>query len=226
MKRSIVVLAGIVVGAGGLVALSIVQKLAIDAPLAAGGFLVPCIVGGGFGAIFVLHRDQAARQEERIRALARRCERLAACHGDANGVADKRSGPRDAVVATTAATRVKELVHEVGQPLYAISNYAQASIDTLDTDDQRQRSVAGWSREILLQTERAAAIIRRLTVLINPTVAESRDELRDLVVGACRSVVEQYGGSVTADGEQVDGLTINCHFDRFPEKQIRVEEKP
>ncbi|HZZ72042.1 MAG TPA: PAS domain S-box protein [Pirellulales bacterium] len=64
---------------------------------------------------------------------------------------------------TTVGQMVVELTHEINQPLYAISNFSQASLSVLKENgaDNRERAVK-WTGQIGEQARRAAEIIRRL----------------------------------------------------------------
>lgn len=53
--------------------------------------------------------------------------------------------------------------HEVSQPLFAISNFANASLETMEKLDQTKlQDIAEWNRKIAAQAQRGSEIIRRL----------------------------------------------------------------
>lgn len=63
---------------------------------------------------------------------------------------------------STIGGLVSEIAHEINQPLHAIVNFAQASINVLEkTPADSRPNLFGWLRQISEQANRAAEIIRR-----------------------------------------------------------------
>ncbi len=67
---------------------------------------------------------------------------------------------------STIGGLVSEIAHEINQPLHAITNFAQASINVLEKTPVNHRSnLFSWLRQISEQANRAAEIIRAQDVL-------------------------------------------------------------
>ena len=63
---------------------------------------------------------------------------------------------------STTGGLVSEIAHEINQPLHAIVNFAQASINVLEKTPLNHRpNLFSWLRQISEQANRAAEIIRR-----------------------------------------------------------------
>ena len=75
---------------------------------------------------------------------------------------------------------LSELAHELGQPLQAISNYAEACLRVMRSDSESRRDASiHWIAQIGSQADRAAAILRRINRLVRktpPTDQEQQDE--------------------------------------------------
>jgi C4-dicarboxylate-specific signal transduction histidine kinase len=58
---------------------------------------------------------------------------------------------------------ISELAHGINQPLYAIGNFAEACVSTLQVNvPDTRREVLPWMQQILEQTRRVGQIVRRL----------------------------------------------------------------
>jgi two-component system sensor kinase FixL len=63
----------------------------------------------------------------------------------------------------TMGEMISELAHEINQPLYAIGNFAEACVSTLQVNvPDTRREVLPWMQQILEQTRRVGQIVRRL----------------------------------------------------------------
>ncbi len=59
---------------------------------------------------------------------------------------------------------VAQMIHEIGQPLYAIGNYAAACVQALQAESSpRMAELCGWISQIAEQSGRAAGIVRSLS---------------------------------------------------------------
>jgi signal transduction histidine kinase len=64
----------------------------------------------------------------------------------------------------TLGPMVAEMIHEIGQPLYAIGNYAAACQQVLRAESSpRMAELCGWIAQIAEQSSRAAGIVRGLS---------------------------------------------------------------
>ncbi len=63
----------------------------------------------------------------------------------------------------TLGPLVAEMIHEIGQPLHAIGNYAAACQQVLQAESSpRMVELCGWISQIAEQSGRAAGIVRSL----------------------------------------------------------------
>lgn len=68
---------------------------------------------------------------------------------------------------------VSELAHEIAQPLYAITNYAEACSDIVRSDSELQTDMlVNWMKQIAEQADRAASVVRRLRGYIHKSKPE------------------------------------------------------
>jgi PAS domain S-box-containing protein len=63
---------------------------------------------------------------------------------------------------TTMGELVSELAHEINQPLYAISNFAEACLNRFRAGTVDQTEVFSWIEQIATQANRAGEILRRV----------------------------------------------------------------
>lgn len=63
---------------------------------------------------------------------------------------------------STLGEMVASIAHEINQPLYAISNFAQTCLHSLDADRATKEQLMQWNTSIHEQATRAGAIIRRM----------------------------------------------------------------
>jgi PAS domain S-box-containing protein len=63
---------------------------------------------------------------------------------------------------TTMGELVSELAHEINQPLYAISNFAEASLNRFRAGAVDQAEIFSWTEQIATQANRAGDILRRV----------------------------------------------------------------
>ena len=100
---------------------------------------------------------------------------------------------------------VSSIVHEVNQPLAAISNYAAASVSLLSTS--RPEQLRNVLEQLLKQTVRANEIIRRLRNFVARHESEKCVEnIPELLRDATRLAID-------AGGEPAPAVEINCDPD-------------
>jgi len=63
---------------------------------------------------------------------------------------------------TTMGELVSELAHEINQPLYAISNFAEACLNRFRAGSIDQAEISSWIEKIATQANRAGGILRRV----------------------------------------------------------------
>ena len=63
---------------------------------------------------------------------------------------------------TTMGELVSELAHEINQPLYAISNFAEACLNRFRSGNVDQAEIFSWIEKIATQANRAGEILRRV----------------------------------------------------------------
>ena len=63
---------------------------------------------------------------------------------------------------TTMGELVSELAHEINQPLYAISNFAEASLNRFRSGKVDLLEISSWIEKIATQANRAGGILRRV----------------------------------------------------------------
>jgi two-component system sensor kinase FixL len=64
--------------------------------------------------------------------------------------------------------QVAQMIHEIGQPLYAIGNYAAACAQALQAESPpRMAELCGWISQIAQQSERAGGITRSLSHVVH-----------------------------------------------------------
>jgi signal transduction histidine kinase len=156
-------------------ALAILQQSRLDIPLIVvtngGGeqVAVDCLKRGA--ADFVL-KDRlnclsiavtSALEEHRLRREKRRAEEQ---------LRDREESLRLALeaahMATTTDSLVAEIAHELNQPLYAISNFSQACLNSVRHSEPPTVSpeLVNWLEQIVAQSQRAGEIIRRVHSLV------------------------------------------------------------
>ena len=120
---------------------------------------------------------------------------------------------------------VSELAHEIAQPLYAITNYAAACSDVVRSgSDLHASMLVEWMGQITEQTDRAAAVVRRLRCFIHKSKSERvevdlnrriEDVLHLLAPGARENCVDIEFHAAAAlprvfvDPIQIDQVTVN-----------------
>jgi C4-dicarboxylate-specific signal transduction histidine kinase len=84
---------------------------------------------------------------------------------------------------STVGELVTEIAHEINQPLHAIVNFSQASINVLEKTPVSSRpDLFGWLKQISEQANRAAEIIRRAGRFARKTpVRRSSANVNDLI---------------------------------------------
>lgn len=84
---------------------------------------------------------------------------------------------------STVGEMIAEVTHELGQPLYAISNYAQACSEVARfIADGRGDDLLKWTDQILQQTRRTARILARLRRFVRKTPPHrSTVKMNDLI---------------------------------------------
>lgn len=126
---------------------------------------------------------------------------------------------------TTMGELVSEIAHEINQPLHAIANFAQASINILDASSERgPANLRDWLEQISEQAIRAGEIIRRAGRFVRKTpVRRSTLDINDLVRDCLRLLAFdlrvkhirlrcELGNSlptVLADAVQVQQVLVN-----------------
>jgi two-component system, LuxR family, sensor kinase FixL len=63
----------------------------------------------------------------------------------------------------TIGQLVSELAHELNQPLYAVANFAEASLKVLSRPDGSKTQILPWLEQIQAQSKRMSEIIRRVS---------------------------------------------------------------
>lgn len=63
---------------------------------------------------------------------------------------------------TTMGELVSELAHEINQPLYAISNFAEACLNRFRGGNVDQAEICSWIEKVAIQANRAGEILRRV----------------------------------------------------------------
>ena len=120
---------------------------------------------------------------------------------------------------------VSELAHEIAQPLYAITNYAQACSDVVQSGPELQADMLiEWMGQVSEQADRAASVVRRLRCFIHKSKSQRvevdlnrriEDVLHLLEAGAREHSVDieftaaKSLPSVFADPIQIDQVTVN-----------------
>jgi PAS domain S-box-containing protein len=91
---------------------------------------------------------------------------------------------------STIGSLVSEIAHEINQPLHAITNYSEASLNVLENCNfDRKAQLSGWIRQILDQAKRAAEIIRRSSRFARKApVRKSTVDINELVRECLRLV--------------------------------------
>lgn len=148
---------------------------------------------------------------------------------------------------------VSELAHEIAQPLYAITNYAEACSDVVQScqDSQAGTELQGemlieWMGQITEQADRAASVIRRLRRFIHKSKSErvevdlnrriesvlnliapgAREHSVDIEFCAAESLPSVY-----VDPIQIDQVTVNLIQNAIeamldipsPERKVMIE---
>ena len=116
------------------------------------------------------------------------------------------------------------IAHEVNQPLTAISNYCQASLQLLEYGDDARPQVESALRLAVAQADRAGEIIKRLRALVSKRAMEIRLIDLNQVVGNCMFLAEYdlkergiemvqllsvYPMAVMADSIQMEQVVLN-----------------
>jgi len=80
----------------------------------------------------------------------------------------------------STAGSLSEFAHELGQPLHAIGNYAEACLRVMRSDGESRRDeLIHWIAQIGSQADRAAKILRQINRLVPehpPTDQEHQDD--------------------------------------------------
>jgi C4-dicarboxylate-specific signal transduction histidine kinase len=116
------------------------------------------------------------------------------------------------------------IAHELNQPLTAIANYCQASIQLLEGVEEAPAQVNAALRLAVAQAERAGEIIKRLRALVSKRAIETRLIDLNQVVGNCMFLAEYdlkergievvqllsgYPVAVLADSIQLEQVVLN-----------------
>lgn len=116
------------------------------------------------------------------------------------------------------------IAHEVNQPLTAISNYCQASLQLLEFGEDSRPQVESALRLAVAQADRAGEIIKRLRALVSKRAMEIRLIDLNQVVGNCMFLAEYdlkersiemvqllsvYPMAVMADSIQMEQVVLN-----------------
>ncbi len=116
------------------------------------------------------------------------------------------------------------IAHEVNQPLTAISNYCQASLQLLDSVEETRPQIESALRLAVAQADRAGEIIKRLRALVSKRAVETRLIDLNQVVGNCMFLAEYdlkergiemvqllsvYPMVVMADSIQMEQVVLN-----------------
>jgi signal transduction histidine kinase len=176
-------------------ALSILQQNRLDIPLivvttgASEQVAVDCLKRG---AVDFILKDRlnclstavtSALDEHRLRQENRRTEER---------LRDREERLRLALeaahMATTTDSLVAEIAHELNQPLYAISNFSQACLNSVRQSEPPTVSpdLVNWLEQIVAQSQRAGEIIRRVRGLVrrDPPQKQTADTNRVIRDGA------------------------------------------
>ena len=116
------------------------------------------------------------------------------------------------------------IAHELNQPLTAISNYCQASLQLLEFGEDSRSQVESALRLAVAQADRAGEIIKRLRALVSKRAMEIRLIDLNQVVGNCMFLAEYdlkergiemvqllsvYPMAVMADSIQMEQVVLN-----------------
>ncbi|WP_239689630.1 ATP-binding protein [Aquitalea pelogenes] len=116
------------------------------------------------------------------------------------------------------------IAHEVNQPLTAISNYCQASLQLLEFGEDSRPQIESALRLAVAQADRAGEIIKRLRALVSKRAMEIRLIDLNQVVGNCMFLAEYdlkergiemvqllsvYPMTVMADSIQMEQVVLN-----------------
>ncbi|WP_089084111.1 ATP-binding protein [Aquitalea magnusonii] len=116
------------------------------------------------------------------------------------------------------------IAHEVNQPLTAISNYCQASLQLLEFGEESRPQIESALRLAVAQADRAGEIIKRLRALVSKRAMEIRLIDLNQVVGNCMFLAEYdlkersiemvqllsvYPMAVMADSIQMEQVVLN-----------------
>lgn len=73
---------------------------------------------------------------------------------------------------TTMGELVSELAHEINQPLYAISNFAEACLNRFRAEKFNRAEIVSWVEKIAAQANRAGEILRRVGQFVRKSPPE------------------------------------------------------
>lgn len=120
---------------------------------------------------------------------------------------------------------VSELAHEIAQPLYAITNYAEACAHVVqESESLESEMLMPWMNGVTEQAGRAAAVVRRLRSFIHKSKSErvevDLNERIENVINLVESVarehrveIEFHAGEalprISADPIQIDQVLVN-----------------
>jgi PAS domain S-box-containing protein len=118
---------------------------------------------------------------------------------------------------------VAGISHEINQPLHAIANYAAASLNKLESNEENAKEqVDAWLRKIASQAFRASEIVKRFRQFSSPTTRTSTVSVAELI----QEALELVAGEVRKRNVQVDvrNLAGDVSFvvDRIQLQQVLV----
>lgn len=83
---------------------------------------------------------------------------------------------------STMGRMVAELIHEISQPLYSITNYAKACINQLEASDSSDAECIEWLSRIRILASSAGEMRRRLSSFVRPVpLARSSHDLNEII---------------------------------------------
>jgi PAS domain S-box-containing protein len=116
---------------------------------------------------------------------------------------------------------MSEVSHEINQPLYAISNFAEASLNRLRSGSaDLQNEILVWLEQIAVQANRAGEIIRRIGRFVRKSPARMADtSINDIV----RDVVDLLGVDGRLDAVDLD-LQLSPNLPPVKVDRIQIEQ--
>lgn len=115
---------------------------------------------------------------------------------------------------------MSEVSHEINQPLYAISNFAEASLNRLRSGAVDLKEILVWLEQIAVQANRAGEIIRRIGRFVRKSPARMTDTAINEIV---RDVVDLLGVDGRLDAVDLD-LQLSPNLPPVKVDRIQIEQ--